>query len=71
MIYLSYVDNALFVYRSKDAVEDLTSRMEELGLLFEEESDFAGYLGVHIQREPDAITLTQKGLAQRIVELCT
>jgi hypothetical protein len=44
--------------------------MKEIGLLFEEESDVAGYLGVLIDRDPDndTITLRQSGLAQRIVE---
>ena len=63
VICLIYVEDALFVYQSKDAVNDLTRRMEKLGLLFDKESDVAGYLGVHIQRKPDAITLTQKALA--------
>ena len=44
--------------------------MKEIGLLFEEESDVAGYLGVLIDWDPDndTITLRQSGLVQRIVE---
>ena len=39
-------------------------------MLFEEESDVAGYLGLLIERDTDndTITLRQSGLAQRIVE---
>ena len=39
-------------------------------MIFEEESDVAGYLGVLIDRnaDNDTITLRQSGLAQRIVE---
>jgi hypothetical protein len=44
--------------------------MKDLGMLFEEESDVAGYLVVLINQDPDngTITLRQSGLAQRIVE---
>jgi hypothetical protein len=44
--------------------------MKAIGMLFEEESDVAGYLGVLIDRDPDndTITLRQSGLAQQIVE---
>ena len=70
VICLIYVDDALFIYKSPEEVNILTSRMKEIGLLFEEESDVAGYLGVLIDRDPDndTITLRQSGLAQRIVE---
>ena len=65
-----YVDDALFVYRSPEEVDILTKKMKDLGILFEEESDVAGYLGVLIDQDPDndTITLRQSGLAQRIVE---
>jgi hypothetical protein len=70
VICLIYVDDALFVYKSPEEVNILTTKMKEIGLLFEEESDVAGYLGVLIDRDPDndTITLRQSGLAQRIVE---
>ena len=44
--------------------------MKDAGMLFEEESDVAGYLGVLIDQSAnnDTITLRQEGLAQRIVE---
>jgi hypothetical protein len=70
VICLIYVDDALFVYKSPEEVDILTKRMKAIGMLFEEESDVAGYLGVLIDRDPDndTITLRQSGLAQRIVE---
>ena len=44
--------------------------MKDTGMLFEEESDVAGYLSVLIDRDTDndTITLRQSGLAQKIVE---
>ena len=44
--------------------------MKDAGMLFEEESDVAGYLGVLIDRSAnnDTITFRQEGLTQRIVE---
>jgi hypothetical protein len=70
VICLIYVDDALFVYKSPEEVDILTKRMKELGMLFNEESDVAGYLGVLLDRDPEnnTITLRQSGLAQRIVE---
>ena len=57
-----YVDDALFVYRSAADVDDLTSRMEKEDILFEEEDDVAGYLGVKLKRDEnnDTITLSDK-----------
>jgi hypothetical protein len=70
VICLIYVDDALFVYKSPQEVDILTKRMKALGMLFNEESDVAGYLGVLLDRDPinDTITLRQSGLSQRIVE---
>jgi hypothetical protein len=70
VICLIYVDDALFVYKSPEEVNILTKKMKEIGMLFEEESDVAGYLGVLLDRDPEnnTITLRQSGLAQRIVE---
>jgi len=67
---LVYVDNALFIYRSEKDAKELTRKMKKLGMLFEEESDIAGYLGILIERDTtdNTITLRQSGLAQRIVD---
>ena len=51
------------------AIESLKQKMRDDGMLFREEDSFAGYLGVHNDcREDSIIHLTQKGLAQHIVE---
>jgi hypothetical protein len=69
VICLLYVDDALLVYRDQSAVETLTKRMKESNMLFNVESDVAGYLGVLIDRQTDGtITMRQSGLAKRIVE---
>jgi hypothetical protein len=70
VICLIYVDDALFVYKSPEEVNILTKKMKQIGMLFEEESNVAGYLGVLLDRDPknNTITLRQSGLAQRIVE---
>ena len=68
---LCYCDDCLLLYKSSEAVNTLTKQMKDAGMLFEEESDVAGYLGVLIDRDlnNDTITLRQSGLAQRIVEV--
>ena len=70
VICLIYVDDALLVYENERAVDDLTNKMKKMGILFEEEDDVAGHLGVLIDRDKDKglITLRQGGLAKRIVE---
>ena len=67
---LCYCDDCLLLYKDEAAVNTLTKQMIDSGMLFEEESDVAGYLGVLIDRSADneTITLRQEGLAQRIVE---
>ena len=67
---LCYCDDCLLLYKSPEAVNILTKQMKEAGMLFEEESDVAGYLGVLLDRDNDndTITLRQSGLAQRIVD---
>jgi hypothetical protein len=66
VICLIYGDDALFVYKSPKEVNILTKRMKQIGMLFKEESDVAGYLGVLLDRDPEnnTITLKQSGLAQ-------
>ena len=69
IIYHIYVDDALLFYKNKTAMESLTLKMKNDGMLLHEEDSVAGYLGVHIDRREDStIRLTQKGLASRIVE---
>ena len=69
VICLVYVDDALLVYKDVAAVDSLTTRMKEEQMLFNVESDVAGYLGVLIDRREDgSIIMRQEGLAKRIVE---
>jgi len=69
VICLIYVDDALLFYKNPEAVDRLTKRMTEENIQFREEEDVAGFLGVHIDHKDDgSIHLTQKGLAERIVE---
>ena len=70
VILLCYCDDCLLLYKSPEAVDILTKQMKDDGMIFEEESDVAGYLGVLIDWDIDidTITLRQLGLAQRIVE---
>ena len=69
VICLIYVDDALLVYRDQAAVDDLTKRMKAEKMLFNVESDVAGYLGVLIDRSTDGtIVMRQSGLAKRIIE---
>ena len=50
-------------------MDDLVKRMSMEGVLFHEEDDMAGFLGVHIDRTlPDWIVLTQAGLIKQIIE---
>jgi hypothetical protein len=55
---LIYVDDALFVYKSPEEVNILTKKMKQIGMIFEEESDVAGYLGVLLNQDPKNNTIT-------------
>ena len=69
VICLIYVDDALLVYRDPASVDRLTSRMKDEDMLFNVESDVAGYLGVLIDRHKDgSIVMRQEGLTKRIVK---
>ena len=50
---------------------DVNAMMDKLRarkMDFEEEEDVAGFLGVHVERTPECVKLTQKGLTKRIIE---
>jgi hypothetical protein len=69
IICLIYVDDALLFYKDKQSIITLTDKMKSQGMLFREEESVAGYLGVHIDRRDNGtIHLTQKGLADKIVD---
>ena len=61
VILLYYCDDCLLLYKTADEVDILTRRMKEVGMLFEEESNVAGYLSVLLDQDDDndndAITL--------------
>ena len=71
VICLVYVDDTLLHAHSREdidaAVEQLTT---EHRMTLEVEDSVAGFLGVHVERDPTSgeITLTQTGLIDRIVE---
>ena len=68
IICLLYVDDSIFVYRHQEHMDDLVKRMDKAGMLFNEEDDIAGFLGVHLDRsQPGRIILTQSGLIERII----
>lgn len=69
VICLVYVDDTLFFSREESDIDSVISGLRSLGMELEEESDVAGFLGVHIERRDDgSIKLTQKGLIQRIID---
>jgi len=68
VICLTYVDDSLFFARDQKDIDEVIRKLrDDQGMKLTEENDVAGFLGVHIQREDDKVTLTQAGLAQRIV----
>jgi hypothetical protein len=69
IICLIYVDDALLFYKDKASIDLLINKMKQEKMLFREEESVAGYLGVHIDRREDGtIHLTQKGLADKIID---
>jgi hypothetical protein len=65
VICLVYVDDTLFYARDTADIDSAIAGLRALGMELEEESDVAGFLGVHIERRPDgSIQLTQQGLIQ-------
>ena len=69
VIVLVYVDDCLFFAKDQKDVDDAVSNLQKL-IKLEVEDDVAGFLGVHIEQNPDngEITLTQKGLIQKIID---
>jgi Reverse transcriptase (RNA-dependent DNA polymerase) len=72
VICLVYVDDTLlYAHDMKDSIDDVIRRLtNEHKMTLEVEDNFAGFLGVHIDRnkETGEVTLTQKGLIDRILE---
>jgi hypothetical protein len=71
VICLVYVDDTLLFARDMADIDEVLRKLvDEQGMALEVEDDVAGFLGVHIHRDEknNTITLTQKGLIDRIVE---
>jgi hypothetical protein len=70
VICLVYVDDTLFFSPTEAFINEVIDKLSQSDLALEVEDSVAGFLGVHIARDPDTgtIKLTQSGLAKRIVE---
>ena len=71
VICLVYVDDTLLYARDMADIDEVIRRLrEEHGMTLEVEDDVAGFLGVHIEKDPvtGEVTLTQQGLIDRIIE---
>jgi len=68
VVCLTYVDDSLFFAKCQEDIDEVIALLRDKeNMKLQEENDVAGFLGVHIQRDPDKVTLTQAGLAQRII----
>jgi hypothetical protein len=69
VICIVYVDDTMFFSPRQEYIDEMIVKLEELGLSLEAEDDFAGFLGVLIERRGDGtILMTQPGLTERIVK---
>ncbi|CAB9526109.1 expressed unknown protein [Seminavis robusta] len=70
VICLVYVDDTLLYARNQDDIDEVLAKLRARGMVLEEEDDVAGFLGVQIKpnAETGEITLTQSGLAARIID---
>mmetsp|Transcript_26718 Transcript_26718/g.63721 ORF Transcript_26718/g.63721 Transcript_26718/m.63721 type:complete len:423 (-) Transcript_26718:138-1406(-) len=69
VICLVYVDDTLFYARDMNDINAIVQGLRNSGMELEEESNVAGFLGVHLDRCQDgSIVLSQKGLIQRIID---
>ena len=69
VIVLVYMHDTLFFRSKKEWIMDVLKKLEKDKVALEEEEDVAGFLGVHMERNPQegTIHLTQKGLIDRII----
>ena len=70
VICLVYVDDTLMFARDMKDIDEAIEMLHKKGLTLEVEDDVAGFLGVHVSRDAKngRVTLTQKGLIDRIIE---
>ena len=71
VICLVYVDDTLLYARNREDIDEVIHNLRHVHkMTLEAEDSVAGFLGVHIERNTTTgeVTLTQKGLIERIVE---
>jgi hypothetical protein len=71
VICLVYVDDTLLYAKSMDDIDEVIRKLtQDHQMTLEVEDDVAGFLGVHIEKDPQTgnIILTQKGLIDKILE---
>ena len=62
------MDDTLFFAKDSSKIDEVVQGLCALSMELEEDTDVAGFLGVHIKRLPDnTIKLTQVGLIKRII----
>ena len=65
VICLTYVDDCIMVSDQAENIDKVITRLRDVqNMQLEEEDDLAGFLGVHIERIPNHVKLTQKGLTK-------
>lgn len=68
LIVLCYCDDILLYSKDKAEFDKFTSAMKSKGIRLRMEGSAEGFLGIDIKKEDNQITLSQSGLAKRIVE---
>ena len=69
LIVLCYVDDLLLYAREDAIIDDFIERMQkDEEVILRKEGTAEGFLGVDIKRDGNKTTLTQSGLAKRVVE---
>jgi len=65
-----YVDDLIFWSRNEAHIDNVAMELCKLGVLLEQETDAAGFLGVKLDRDKNTglMEMTQTGLIDRVVE---
>ena len=69
LIAIIYVDNVLVYTRDNGNIDDLINKLQEEDILLCQEGTAEGYLGIKVERDGSKTTLSQPGLAKRVVEV--
>ena len=68
VIVINYVDDVLFWSQDEKYIYELGTKLHEVKIDLEEESDAAGFLGIDLVRLPDGRThMKQLGLIKRVI----